>query len=221
MPKRPWFGTKEQAQELIAAAERRLAMVLANSTVKVDVEIKQTNTTYGVPSPLLTGKLHTTAKELRADGRSIDVSGTMVAQIAITWDKDGIALFATSTDADWVDITVLELSEEIRDSQRRWIFMQSRLVRLLACLVGVLDAAGLGLLVAFSLGKISEAGPNLAAGIATALIAAIAFSAASLRLPLFAITRDNSQGAYLALVKFLVVSLAFGVALQILINLAT
>src|SRR6201999_3899577 len=41
VPKRPWFGTKEQTQELIAAAERRLAVALVSSTVKVDVEIKQ------------------------------------------------------------------------------------------------------------------------------------------------------------------------------------
>ncbi|MEV6299828.1 hypothetical protein AB0M02_10535 [Actinoplanes sp. NPDC051861] len=219
-PERPWFGSKERVLDLISAAEGRLAKVSAGSKVEVDVEIKDGDASHVVALSALKKKLRTSAKELRADGRSLDVNGSVVARVELEWGRWGIGYTVTSADADWVDITTLELAEEIRDSQSRWLRASTLAIRLLACLVGLADAAGLGLLVAYALREATGGSPSVAWGAAVAVAAWIAFVAGALALPLFAVTREDSKGLYLWFLQLLVLSLAGGGALQVLINLA-
>ena len=219
--KQPWFGTRAQTLDLISAADRWLVKVPQSETVEVYVELKGSRSSQVLPLSLTADKLRTSVKALRARCRGLDASGGTIAEVVLEWDRNGVVVFATSSYSDWVDLVVLDTAGLIRDSQSRWLLGRSWLLRAATCTMGAIDAMGLGLLSAVSLGKIGGAEPDFALGAIAAALLLMAFTAAGSTLPLFAITRENSQGLYLSFVKLLASVLCFGVGLQVLINLAT
>ncbi|MEV4636291.1 hypothetical protein AB0J80_02970 [Actinoplanes sp. NPDC049548] len=205
--------------------ELRHAQVSGNSAAacvcEVVVSVEESRSKETVSLADLEEQLRWRTKKVLGIARCTGPGGELHREVRVELDRQGLAMSMSAADTNWIwiDSTAADLERKAGRYQRRWIPSRTWLLRTFACVMGMIDSALVGLLVALAVGP--DIGPKAATGVLAFVVATAVSVGLALFLPAFEIVPEGQPARLSHLLRVLVIVLGGGVALEVLINLAT